>query len=177
MTVSRQLLRYIAAVLWCSAAFLAMPLAFQRLSGQPVALFGVVNLVTLPVLTLFAAGLVMLFPERLKSIFNFPQLKLPLAASALYLLITLFHFASGNTGTDQLLTAGFWLTAPLAAMVLSDELKKVLPYFAAAGAGIFIYSGCMSEFFTGLLGNWNWLAGAITALLPGIFIVLRVKKG
>lgn len=167
----RRIFRYSAVVLWCIASFLAMPLAFARLGGFPVPLFGVVQLVTLPVMTLFSLALLFLFPERLQEIFTSHELKIPGAAAALFLLILIFHFVTGQSAWDNLLASGFWITTPLAAMVMANELKKVFPFFASAGAVLLIYSGCMSDSFTGLLGNWNWTCGAITALLPGIFIL------
>ncbi len=167
----RQFFRYTATVLWCAASFLAMPLAFTRLTGTPVPLFGVVQLVTLPVMTLFSLALLFFFPERLQEIFTSRKLKFPGAAAAIFLLILLFHFFTGQTTWDNLLASGFWITTPLAAMVMAEELKKVFPFFASAGAVLLIYSGCMSDSFTGLAGNWNWLSGMITALLPGIFIL------
>ncbi len=166
----RNFCRYGAAGLFLIAPFLAMPLAFARLGGQPVALFGLVKSVTLPVLTLLSLGIIAAFPEDLPRLWRNTKLKVLLITAGAYLLTISWQLAVSRITFEEFLGGGFPVVSPLAAAALSRELRRMLPYFAGIGALLLFWSGCTSGNFTGLLGNWNWTCGLLVALLPGIFL-------
>ncbi len=171
----RQISRYIAAVIFMLAPWLAMPLAFGRFGGLPVPLFGLVKGVTLPVMTWLSLAVIAAFPEDLKQLWHNEKLKLLLAASGVYTLLIVWQCFAGYITFEEWLGGAFWVAGPLAAAALGRELRCCLPYFAAVGALLLFWSGCTSENFTGLPGNWNWNCGILTALIPGIFLAGKYK--
>lgn len=174
MAVNKKIFPYLTAAILLVLPFLAMPLAFCRFTGRPFPLYGLVTMVTLPVIALFSAGMLLFFPERLKQLLSDRKLW-PLAASSILLTaVAGYQTLTGMITAEGFLTVMFYLLTPMAGAIAAEELKKLLPVFAPAAAGILIYSGVMSEKFTGLTGNWNWTQGAVVALLPGI-LLLRKK--
>ncbi|MBQ9804315.1 MAG: O-antigen ligase family protein [Lentisphaeria bacterium] len=160
------------AVLWLVSALFASPLAFGRLTGNPVPLYGVAEAVTLPVLAVLAAailvwcgGIVELYRERSWQIFG--------AAQVLLLAVAAGHWAGGNMNGSGVGMTLFWVLAPTVGAVLKAEFKLILPVAAAVTALLLAVSGFTSEYFTGLTGNWNWTQGVLFALLPGGFFLLK----
>lgn len=176
MILSRQNFRTAAAWLLLIAPLLNMPLAFLRLTGKPVPLYGLVQLADFPVLTLLAAGIILLFPEQLKGLWRNKNLHLLFAAAGIYILNTLFAFFVSKQNLSGTLAALFWIAYPVAAAALAPELRRIVPYFAGGSAILLIYSGIVSEKFTGLAGNWNWLQGLIIAFLPAIALWGKREK-
>lgn len=178
MSFDRKNLRFAFAVLLALASLLALPLAFLRLSGKPVMLYQLVQVTTLPVMTLLSTGISLIFPEKIKAFFLAPDKKFLLTSAALYLSVLFVQWGMGMINFDLLSAGAVWVTLPLAVIALSDEFKKLLPYWMAGETILLLVSGFTSENFTGLAGNWNWTFGMITALLPGIFFTfdLRYRK-
>lgn len=162
------LLRNILAFILLIVPFAAMPLAFQRLTGKAVPLYGLVKLADFPVLVLLALTVILCFPQKLKAFFRQKDLRLLFAAAGLFLLNAAMSLFTKNSTPEDFCASLFWITYPVAAMSLAREIRKMLPCFAGIAALILIYSGIVSENFTGIAGNWNWLQGFITALLPAI---------
>ncbi|MBO5668302.1 MAG: O-antigen ligase family protein [Lentisphaeria bacterium] len=160
-----------AAVYWL-LPLLAMPLAFARFTGRAVPLYGLVTLVTFPVLTVISGGILLLFPERTWNILRRRELRWLLAGAMLWVSVTGWHWLTGMIAVEDFARVLFYILYPLAGAVLAPELKKLLPGLASTVVILLIYSGLMSEKFTGLTGNWNWTQGAITALLPGMFLLV-----
>ena len=163
----RSAARMAAAGALMASGALAMPLAFLRLGGSAVPLYGSAELVTMPVLCLLCLSFTALFPERLKGFFADRRMAVPAAGTALFLLSALGGFIAGHLTADALFTGLFYPSAALAGAALAPEMKKLLPGFAAAFSALLLWSGFFSEHFTGLAGNWNWTQGLIAALLPG----------
>ena len=168
MNEFRKISRFIAALLLLVMPFAALPLAFLRMTGKAVPLYGLVKMADFPVLSLLALGIILLFPENLKNFFRQKDLYRLFAAAGLFLLNSAISLFIRNSTFEELCTPLFWILYPLAAVAVADALKKILPVFAGIAAIILFYSGIVSENFTGLAGNWNWLQGFIIALLPAI---------
>jgi len=166
----RKFFRYLAAILLLTAPFMAMPLAFGRLGGLPVPLFGLVQCVTMPVMTLLAMAVIAAFPEELLPLWHNRKLKFLLLSAGAYTLVLCWQLLIARITGEEFLGGMFFVVMPLAAAALNRELRRILPFFAATGALLIYWSGCTSENFTGLLGNWNWSCGLLTALIPAIFL-------
>jgi O-antigen ligase len=111
----------------------------------------------------------------LKRLWHNEKLKLLWIASGAYMLVIGWQSLAGKITFEEFLGGAFWVAGPLAAAALGRELRCCLPYFAAVGALLLFWSGCTSENFTGLPGNWNWNCGILTALIPGIFLAGKYK--
>jgi len=162
-----RILRYTAAAMLLTVPFLAMPLAFARLTGRAVALFGLVRFADFSVMGYLALAVILLFPEHLMILCKCRKLRLLGAAAALFALNTIIQTLCRCDFSLPLLSGNlFWITVPLAAAALAPELRKIMPFFAAGTGLLLLVSGFTSEKFTGLAGNWNWTQGLIVALLP-----------
>ena len=115
-----------------------------------------------------ALAVILFFPQRLREFFRQKDLYYLFGAAGLFLLNAGISLFIGNSTLEDFCTPLFWILYPLAAVSVAGEIQKILPFFAGIAALILIYSGIVSENFTGLAGNWNWLQGFITALLPAI---------
>ncbi|MBE6377837.1 MAG: O-antigen ligase family protein [Lentisphaerae bacterium] len=164
----KKFLRCLPALMLLIAPFFAMPLAFLRLTGKAVPLYGLVKLADFPVLVLLALAVILFFPQRLREFFRQKDLYYLFGAAGLFLLNSAISLFTKNSTLEEFCTPLFWILYPIAVMTLAPEIRKILPCFAGVTALILIYSGTVSENFTGLAGNWNWLQGFITALLPAI---------
>lgn len=164
----KRIFRNVLAFLLLAAPFFHLPLAFARLTGKAVPLYGLVKVVDFPVLVLLALAVILTFPRRLKAFFRQKDLFWLFGASGLFLLNAVISLFTKNSTLEELCTPIFWIIYPLAAVCLAGEIRKILPGFAGIAAIFLIYSGIVSEKFTGLAGNWNWLQGLITALLPAL---------
>jgi len=160
------------AVLWLVSTLFTSPLAFGRLTGKPVPLYGVAEAVTLPVLAVLAAavlvwcgGMIALYRERSWQIFGAAQLLLTAVAAG--------HLIAGNMNITTAGLTVFWVLAPTVGAVLKPEFERLLPWIAGATALLLAVSGFTSEYFTGLTGNWNWTQGVLLALIPGAFLLLK----
>ena len=155
----------------------AMPLAFCRLTGEKLPLFGMVKLFDFTTLGLIALAVIVL---RAKSFYNSLQsnklLRFTALTSILILLASMFQqYLYGGT-YEHLGIALFYAAMPLAAAAIAPELRKALPFAASIGAVLLLWSGLTSENFTGLAGNWNWTQGLLFALLPAILLFFNQKR-
>lgn len=167
-------MRNTAAILWLSSAFFVTPLAFCRLTGEKVPLFGLVSAVTLPVLAVTALALTLVCMDFrvYKRDFRWRLLGCAQAAVA---AVSLWHCCNGVPWESFLLTM-FWVLAPTVGVALKDELEKMLGIFALLWTVLLIFSGINSEHFTGFIGNWNWTQAMLAAMLPGCFLLFKIKK-
>ena len=86
MNEFRKISRFIAALLLLVMPFAALPLAFLRLTGKAVPLYGLVKMADFPVLSLLALGIILLFPEKLKNFFRQKEFYPLFGAAGLFLL-------------------------------------------------------------------------------------------
>lgn len=167
----RNFARMGAALLLLTTAFLPLPLAFARLTGEKIPLYGVVKFADFTTVSMLACGIILLFPSRLKNLLFDRKLRLLLIAAGVFALNILIHSPLSRSIGNL-----FWVLVPLAAAALAPELRRIMPFFASAGAILLIASGIMSENFTGLTGNWNWSQGLIAALLPALVLLFPCRK-
>lgn len=155
----------------------ALPLAWLRLSGKAVPYFGTVNFFSFTEAGLIALAVLVLNFSALKEHIrqNIAVRFTAVAGAALLLVTAIQQFYYGGT-TEHFGNALFYAATPLAAAVTAHRLRKVLPLAAAVTAVSMLFSGIVSEKFTGLTGNWNWTQVMIFALLPGIFYLFRIKN-
>ena len=166
---STSLLRRFAAAAWLFAALLPLPLARGRIGGEKVPFFGSVELLTLPVVGVFALAGAVAFGDW-GAYRRDLRWRLFGAAQLLILLLTAWHRFAGMIGWRGALTALCWLALPVAAAGLKAELERVLPAVFALAAAVWLVSGVTSENFTGLAGNWNWTQALLAAVLPGAML-------
>ena len=158
------------ACLLLSAAFFALPLAFMRLGGNKIPFFGMVEAVTLPVAGIITLTAAILFADW--RIYR-DDLRWQLFGVA---QLAIMGIASLHASPENILTTIFYVSAPLAGAALQRELKRFLPFFATLWVVIILISGIMSENFTGLTGNWNWTQALLAALLPGMALLLELRR-
>lgn len=172
---SSSLLRRFAAAAWLLAALLPLPLAWGRIGGEKIPFFGSVELLTLPIVGVFALAGAVAFGDwgayRRDS-----RWRLFGAAQLLILLLTAWHWFAGMIGWRGALTALCWLALPVAAAGLKAELERVLPTIFALAAAVWLVSGVTSENFTGLAGNWNWTQALLAAVLPGAMLFTGERR-
>ena len=170
-------LKKVTAVSWFLLVLLSYPLAWLRLGGEKVAFFGDVKLFTHSELGIFSLCIILCFPEGITALFRRKRTFKYLCVSAGLLMFAALvrQFICRDNWINSG-TALFYAATPLAAAALADELRKLLPLLASAGALFFLTSGIFSVKFTGLTGNWNWTQGICAALIPGIFYLLYLKN-
>ena len=170
-------LSFFAALLFWLLPFAGMPLAFARLTGNKVPLFGIVKFFDFTALGLIALALIVL---RAKYLYDALQHSRVLRFTALAGSVILFasfiqqHLYGGSW--EHLGIALFYAATPLAAAAFAHELKRTLPLAATAGAVLLLWSGIASENFTGIAGNWNWTQGLLFALLPASMCFLNRRN-
>lgn len=167
----------LATVLFWLLPLLGMPLAFARLTGEKVPLFGEVKFIDFPGLGLLALALIALRFKSLCSILqNNKLLRFTTLSGLLILLAALIQQYLYGGSYDHLGIALFYAATPLAAALYAPELRKSLPLAAAAGTVLLLWSGLASENFTGIAGNWNWTQALLFALLPASFCFFDRKN-
>ncbi len=170
----RKLLSKLPALLFLLLPLGAFPLAFLRLTGEKVPLFGAAECITLPVLGVIALAVTVWNFSRMKFLWqNSAAVRFTAIAGALLMIAAVIQqFLYGGT-VDHLGTALFYAAAPLAAATAAPELRRMMPTAAAVMAVLLLISGVLSEHFTGFTGNWNWTQGLLFAFLPGVFLLFK----
>lgn len=170
-------LSLIAAAIFFLLPLLGMPLAFARLTGNKIPLFGMVKFLDFTTLGLVALAMIVL---RAKSLYGTLQnnklLRLTTLSGVVILLATFIQQWLYGGSFDHLGIALFYAATPLAGTVYAAELRKTLPFAATVGAILLLWSGISSEHFTGITGNWNWTQGLLFALLPAAMCFLNRKN-
>jgi hypothetical protein len=92
--------RRLITVLFLASGLLAMPLAFKRIFTGSLQLWPVVNLVTMPVMTLFSLGIILIFPENVKVFFHDRHKRWLWIAAGGFLLVNLWHWLTGGETCD-----------------------------------------------------------------------------
>ena len=168
--------RIAAVSCFITASFFAYPLAFLRLSGNKIPYYGLAEAVTLPGLGIVAAALLLANTSWIGLYRKDRHLQFFGAAQILLLLLTIYHRIAGTASFHDVALSIFFITAPTLGMEFSRELRRILPVAGSVFALLLLFSGIMSEQFTGLCGNWNWTQGMLFALLPGIFILFDTAR-
>ena len=153
MNFARNFFRNSAAFLLLLAPFFALPLAFLRLTGRTVPLYGLVQSVDFPVLVLLALCVILCFPQKLKSIFRQKDLYWLFGAAGLFLLNGAVSLFQNDSTLEDYCGKLCWTIYPLAVASLAKEIRKIFPCFAGIAALLLIYSGIVSENFTGIAGS------------------------
>lgn len=167
--------RETVALWWLLSALFALPLAWLRLGGAKVPLYGVAEAVTRPYLAV-AAVAVLLWCGGVKDLYRDRSWQIFGMMQVLLLTIAGGHLWAGNMNIADAGTVFFAVLAPTVGAVLKTELERVLPLAGTFTAVLLLISGFTSENFTGLTGNWNWTQGLLFALLPGVFLLMELKK-
>lgn len=175
MDSSRNIPAFVLSAVLLASALLGYPLAFCRLTGELLPLYGIVRFITFPVLTLISVAILLVFPSRCRELLCYRRNRFLLLTAGIFLLVNLAHTLLAGLPWNSFLSAAFFVFCPSAAAVLAPELRKIFPAFATAAGILWVYSGLFSLNFTGLSGNWNWTQGIIAALLPGIFVIINVR--
>lgn len=154
-----------------------MPLAFARLTGEKVPLFGMVKFFDFTTLGIIATAMLVL---RARSLYNLLQrdrlLRFTALSGVLILLSTLIQQWLYGGSIEHPGIALFYAAVPLSAAAYAKELRKSLPFAATIGAILLLWSGISSEHFTGITGNWNWTQGLLFALLPAAMTLFDRKN-
>lgn len=172
----RQKLPLIGAGLFWLLPLAAYPLAFARLTGNKIPLFGMVQGIGFTGLGLISLAIVIANFRRVDAMLknSLPVRMLAIAGTAV-ISFALIQQATFGGSWEHFGHALFYAATPLAAAAIAPLLKRALPTAAAIGAAALLSSGIMSENFTGLTGNWNWTQILFFALLPGFFIRFKGK--
>ena len=163
------LLRRTAAVLLLAIPLISLPLAWGRLGGEPIPFFGTAELLSFPLLGLFALAGALAYGDW-GAYRRDPRWRFFGTAQMLIVLVTLWLCFRGEVGWRGVGTTLVWLALPVLGAGLRPELERVMPFMAALTAGAMLMSGATSVDFTGLAGNWNWTQALLFALLPGVFL-------
>ncbi len=175
--LERSKFSFIAATLFWLLPLSGMPLAFARLTGNKIPLFGMVKFFDFTTIGFIALAMIVL---RAKNLYNILQNNKLLRFTTLLGVVILLagalqQWLYGGT-FDHLGIALFYAAMPLAAAAYSAELRKSLPFAATIGTVLLLWSGIASENFTGITGNWNWTQGLLFALLPAAMCFLNRKN-
>ena len=174
MTAPKKIFPLITAWIFWLLPLAAYPLAFARLTGKKVPLFGMVQLISFPELALVSLAIIALNFNRLKNFLQQSKILRWTAIAGGFVTAAgiIQQFLYGGSA-EHLWHAVFYAATPLAAAAIAPELRKIFPQAAAVTAVILLSSGVMSENFTGITGNWNWNQLLFFAMLPGIFICIK----
>ena len=166
-------LSLIAAAIFFLLPLLGMPLAFARLTGNKIPLFGMVKFLDFTTLGFVALAMIVL---RAKSLYGTLQnnklLRLTTLSGVVILLATFIQQWLYGGSFDHLGIALFYAAVPLSAAAYAAELRKTLPFAATVGAILLLWSGISSEHFTGITGNWNWTQGLLFVNKRGLLNAL-----
>lgn len=151
------------------------PLSFARLTGKKVPVFGEVQMVSFTGLAYVALAVILFNSSRLKQqLQNSIYLRLTAIAGVLVIAAAAIQQFLYGGSSEHLYHAVFYAATPLAASAIAPELRRSLPGITSLTAGLLLFSGIMSENFTGLTGNWNWTQILFFAALPGFFIRFKL---
>ena len=168
---SKKIFTQLSAWIFWLLPLAGFPLAFARLTGKKIPLFGMVQFVSFPVLALISLAIIALNFNRLKTFLQQSAiLRLTAIAGGCVAVAGIIQQFLYGGSSDHLWHAFFYASTPLAAAAIAPELRKIMPDAAALTAGLLLLSGIFSENFTGLIGNWNWNQILLFAMLPGFFV-------
>ncbi len=174
----KQILQSACAWIFWLLPLAGFPLAFARLTGRKIPLFGMVQLVSFPELALISLAIIALNFNRLKIFLQQSEvLRLSAWASTCVVVAGIIQQFLYGGSAEHLWHAFFYASTPLAAAAIAPELRRILPKAAPLCAGLLLLSGITSESFTGLAGNWNWNQILFFAMLPGFFIRFKLVDG
>ena len=126
----RKLLSNFPALLFLLLPLGAFPLAFLRLTGEKVPLFGAAEFITLPTLGLIALAVIVWNFSRLKLLWqNSPAVRFTAIAGALLMLAAVIQQFLYGGSIDHLGTALFYAALPLAAATAAPELRRMMMKF------------------------------------------------
>lgn len=163
--VLRQVLAYL---LWLMPLF-AYPLVWLRPLVGKVAYWGDVIFISNHVTGIIAIAIILLFPERVKTLFSKPASKVwiitIICAGSLAAIKQLLF--PGNPA--MLLAALPNLLLPLAGAALAPELRRAaLPCGAITCIILLIFTITGDRYLTGFTGNWNWNMTMLCATVPAL---------
>ena len=169
-----KLLSGVSALLFWLLPLGAFPLAFLRLTGNKVPLFGAANFINFPALGVISLAVIVWNFSRVKVLWQeFPAVRFTAVAGMLLMTAAVIQQFLYGGSIDHLGTALFYAATPVAAAAVAPELRRMMPVAAAVVTLLLLISGIQSENFTGLTGNWNWTQGLLLAFLPGIFLLFK----
>lgn len=169
--------RYVPAVLLLVLPVLNLPLAFLRLTGEKVPLFGTVTAAGCAETGTVALAVVILFHRQ--AFFELARqrlLQIWCGAGTLLFIAALYKQMVYRDVWSNVETALMYTLLPLAAAVLKKELLRLIPGFSFFILLLSAASGLLSEQFTGFTGNWNWTQAMLIAAIPGAVVFCRLRK-
>ena len=165
LRVLRQALAYL---LWL-LPLLAYPLVWLRPFYGKVPFWGDVQFISSHITGIIAAAVILLFPERVKTLFSQKNSRawfIAAATAGILAAVNQFLFP-GNPA--MLLCALQTLLLPVAGAALSPELRRAaLPCGALVCVVLTVFTLAGDRFLTGFTGNWNWNLTMICATVPAL---------
>lgn len=89
------------------------------------------------------------------------------AAAVLWMISLARDLLAGNVPDPA---EWFVFLVPLAGMVLSREILRILPLCGSSLLAVLAVFSCLFTHFTGLPGNWNWNLSLLAVLIPAPFL-------
>ena len=168
--------QWLACMLWL-LPLASYPLVWLRPFYGKIPFWGDVQFISSHVTGIIAAAIILLFPERIKSLLSKSISRawmIALVAAGILAGVNQLLFP-GNPA--MLLAALQTLLLPLAGAALSPELRRTaLPCGALICIILVIFTVAGDRYMTGFTGNWNWNITMICATVPAVTALLIPKK-
>ena len=148
--------RLIIPLLLLLLPLFSYPLLWKKIFSSQVPLWGEVQAVTPGVIGLCAAGAVCTALSRLKKLWDIPRLRFLLIFAAAGVVTACLQQLIFPGPAEYVYTSLFFFLLPVAGMIFSSELKRLMPCFAALLFIPAIIVTLRSPDLSGWAGNWNW---------------------
>ena len=166
----QELWKFAAAWLLLAAPLFACPLVWLKTFRAHVPYWDEAVMFGPPALALLAAAVLLSAgPSGIRRACGNSRVSVSVVVAAAVLwLISLLRDLFAGTISDP--AEWFVFLLPLAGMVLSREILRILPLYGTAVLAVLIFFTCRFSFFTGLPGNWNWNLSLLAVLIPAPFL-------
>lgn len=164
-------LRLMIPLLLLLLPLLSYPLLWKKIFSSQVPLWGEVQAVTLAVIGLCAAGAVCAFPARLKRLWEIPRLRILLIFAGAGVATACLQQLIYPGPAEYIYTSFFFFLLPVAGMIFSSELKRLMPCFAALLFIPAIIVTVRTPDLSGWAGNWNWNFSLLAVAFSAYFLL------
>ena len=168
-------LRLMIPLLLLALPLFSYPLLWKKIFSAQVPLWGEVQAVTLGVIGLCAAGAICAVPDRLKRLWATPRLRILLIFAAAGVVTACLQQLIYPGPAEYVCTSFFFFLLPIAGMVFSSELKRLMPCFAVVLLIPATIVTLRSPDLSGWAGNWNWNFSLLAAVSSAWFLLFFRK--
>ena len=164
-------LRLLIPLLLLVLPLFSYPLQWKKIFSSQVPLWGEVQAVTLAVIGLCAAGALFAAPLRLKRLWQVPRLRFLLIFAGAGVATACLQHLIYPGPAEYIFTSFFFFLLPVAGMIFSSELKRLMPCFAVLLFIPAIIVTLRTPDFSGWAGNWNWNFSLLAAASSAYFLL------